>query len=180
MEEQGGATQEGNGERIVGIIPAVRRKTGLFSSKVYNLVVTDRRIVFAEATKELLNQAAADAARETKEQGKGFLARTFATATSSTRVYEKYRQMTPRAILTETGGNYAVALEDVKSVRFNIWTMHMRQEQQQMGRTGKDEMVIKTTGEKIKLIFEYWLGPQPQNAEQARGLLRQVLGKKVG
>ncbi len=180
MADQSGTTQDRTGERIVGLIPAVRRKTGLFSSKVYNLVVTDRRILFAEASKELLKQAAADATWESKEQGKGFLASTMSTATSSTRVYQKYWEMAPKDILAETSGNYAVALEDVKSVRFVIWDPTTRLQHQEMGPSGKDAMVIRTRGEKIKTNFEYWLGPQPQNAEEARSLLRQVLGKRVG
>jgi hypothetical protein len=39
------------GERIVGVIPTARTKTGLFSKKIYTLVVTDRRMILAEMTK---------------------------------------------------------------------------------------------------------------------------------
>ncbi len=167
-----------DGERIEGMIPAVRRKTGLFSSKVYNLVVTDRRIVFAETTKEMLHQAAADAARESKEQGKGFLGRMATTMVSSRRVYEKYWQMEVGAILKETPGNFAVPLDEVKRISFYMHTVQLRAEQQGLGRTGKDQMTLKTTKEKFKLTFESLFTPGSTESSEARTLLRKVLGKK--
>ncbi len=170
-----------DGEKIEGMIPAVRRKTGLLSSKVYNLVVTDRRIVFAETTKEMLKQAASDAAQEAKEQGKGLLGRMATTMVSSRRVYEKYWQMDIDAILKETSGNFAVPLNEIKKISFYVHTVHVRVEQQNMGRTGKDQMTIKTNQEKIKLTFEPLFAASSKQADEARALLRRVLGKnKVG
>jgi len=46
------------------LIAGVRGKTGLFSSKVWDVVVNDRRIVFAELAKRMLEQAAAPARAE--------------------------------------------------------------------------------------------------------------------
>lgn len=51
-------------ERLRGLIAGVRGKTGLFSSKVWDVVVNDRRIVFAELAKRMLGQAAAPARAE--------------------------------------------------------------------------------------------------------------------
>ena len=163
-----------SGEQVKGLIVGVRRKTGLFSSKAYNLVVTDRRIVFAELTKEMLQQAAADAARESKEQGKGFLSRAWATATSSRRVHQRHAEMEPQAVLSETPGNFDLALDHIKHVRFNIRTLELRAHQQSVGQQHKDEMTIQTDREKIKLTFEY------SNADEARQLLRSALGKRAG
>ncbi|MHB8891001.1 MAG: hypothetical protein ACYC65_03030 [Candidatus Limnocylindrales bacterium] len=42
-------------ETVIGVIPTARIKTGLFSSKAYTLVFTDRRLILAEMTKQLLN-----------------------------------------------------------------------------------------------------------------------------
>ncbi len=167
-----------DGERIEGMIPSVRLKTGLLSSKVYNLVVTDRRIVFAETTKEMLKQAAADAARESKEQGKGMFGRMATTMVSSRRVYEKYWQMDIGAILKETPGNFAVPLDEVKKISFSLSTVQLRMEQQEMGQSGKDRMTIKTTKEKYKLTFEPVFTASSTQTSEARTLLRKVLGKK--
>ena len=163
-----------NAEQVKGVIIAVRRKTGLFSSKVYNLMVTDRRIVFAQLTKEMLHQAAADAARESKQEGKGFLTRTWATATSSRRVHQRHAEMDPQAVLAETPGNFGLALNDIKSIRFNTRTVALRAQQQSVGQQHKDQMTIKTSSGKIRLTFEY------SNAHEAKTLLHSVLGKRAG
>ncbi len=156
------------GERIVGVIPAIRRKTGLFSSKTYNLVVTDRRILFAELTQQMATQAAKDAAEEAKAQGKGFFARAAQTALSGHRIYQKYWQMAPDAILAETPGNYAVELRDIVSVQ-----VHAGMWDEVHGRHDQDEMRIKTHREKMKLTFVQG------SAHDAKKLLQGLLGKTV-
>lgn len=65
---------------------------------MYNLVVTDRRIVFAEVTKEMRKPAAEDAAAKAEEEGKGFFAGAAATAGSWHRIDQKYWQMGPEAV----------------------------------------------------------------------------------
>ncbi len=155
-------------ERIAGIIPAMRRKTGLFSSKVFNLVVTDRRILFAEVTNEMLKQAAKDAASEAKADGKGFFARTAATARSWHRVHQQYWQMTPEAILAESSSNTSIDHRDVVSIRIRGGGFDYDDGQQ-----ASDEMLIKTNREKVKLFFERG------RSGEARSLLRELLGKRV-
>lgn len=156
------------GEQIVGIIPGIRRKTGLFSSKIYSLVITERRIVFAEMTSQMVNQAAKDAVAEAKEQGKGFFGRALDTMKSTQRIYQKYWQMKPEEILAETPGNYILELRDIASVKIRHGMYHEEQ-----GQYDKDELHIKTTRERIKLTFEY------SNSGEAKKVLRGLLGKIV-
>lgn len=155
-------------ERIAGIIPAMRRKTGLFSSKVFNLVVTDRRILFAEVTNEMLKDAAKDAAAEAKADGKGFIARAAATAGSWHRVHQQYWQMTPEAILAESSNNTSINHRDIVSIRIRGGGFDYDDSQQ-----APDEMLIKTNREKVKLFFERG------RSGEARSLLRELLGKRV-
>lgn len=155
-------------EEIVGIIPAMRRKKGLFSSKMYNLVVTDRRIVFAEVTKEMRKQAAEDAAAEAKADGKGFFARAAATAGSRHRVYQKYWQMTPEAVLAEQPENYAVEHREIASVRIRGGRFD-----HESGQQDPDELHIKTTVTKMKLFFERG------GSSEAKELLKKLLGDRV-
>ena len=156
------------GERIVGVIPAIRRKTGLFSSKTYSLVVTDRRILFAEVTQQMATQAAKDAAEEAKAEGKGFFGRAAQTALSGHRIYQKYWQMAPEAILAETPGNYAVELRDIVSVQ-----VHAGMWDEVHGQHDQDEMRIKTHREKMKLTFVQG------SSHDAKKLLQGLLGKTV-
>lgn len=157
--------QGADGERIVGIVPGMRRKTGWFSSTSYNLVVTDRRILFATLTKQMLNQAAKEAAAEGKAQGKGFFGRAAIMLASSRRVYEKYWQMAPEAILAETPGNFALNRPDVASIRIVPGAYHGHQQQQ-----SPDRMVVKTQQGKMKLVFDQ------QGAAEAKALLEGWMG----
>lgn len=158
-----------SGEKMVGIIPGMRRKTGLLSSKLYNLVITERRMIFAEMTSGMLNQAAKDAAEEAKAQGKGFFARAAETMKSAQRIYQKYWQMAPENILAETAGNYSLELCEITSIKMRHGMYH-----DDTGQYDKDEMHIKTGREKIKLFFEYG-----STTGEAKKLLRELLGKVV-
>jgi hypothetical protein len=60
-------------ETVVGVIPNARMKTGLFSTATYTLVVTDRRLLFAEQTNEVAKRRAAEAKDAAKAAGKGFM-----------------------------------------------------------------------------------------------------------
>lgn len=161
-------TAAADDEGIVGIVPGMRRKTGLFSSKMYNLVVTDRRIVFAEVTKEMVKEAAEDAAAEAKADGKGFFGRMAATGRSWHRVYQKYWEMTPEAVLAEQPENYAVEHREIASVRIRSGRFDSEQ-----GQRDPDEMRIKTTRDKMKLLFEWG------RSKEAKELLKGLLGDRV-
>lgn len=151
------------GELIIGIIPAMRRKTGVLSSQTYTLVVTNRRLIFATLTADALRQAAADAAREAKEQGKGFWGRTKDTMMSQQRIYQAYMNSHPEAILVENAGNYALENSTIdtvfiKSGRFD----------QDSNRQDDDELHIKTASGKIKLFT------QSLHYKETKGILEQA------
>ncbi len=161
-------------ENIIGIIPAMHRKSGLLSVKSYHLVVTERRIIFAEAAQQMFNQAVKEANEESKAQGKGFFRRAADALKSSERIYKKYWQMAPEAILAGTPGNFAVELGDILAVRvirqsgLKIGIMVSDDNQQK-----KDEMHIQTAREKIKLTFA------GSGSGEAKKLLQELLGKTV-
>ena len=62
-------------ERIVAVIPLVRKPKSFGRSDTYTLVVTDMRMVFAELTSDMLKEITEEAQRRGKEEGKGFFAR---------------------------------------------------------------------------------------------------------
>ena len=162
-------------ETIAGIIPAMHRKSGLLAIKVYNLVLTGRQIIFAEATQQMMNQAVKEAAAEAKASGKGLLARAAETMKSGERVYKKYRQMSPEAILAETPGNFAIDLREIASVRViqrsGLQVRFMIRDDP--NRQQRDEMQIKTARETIKLTFA------GGGAKEAKQLLQGLLGNLV-
>ena len=56
-------------ETVIGVIPTALIKTGFFSSKAYTLVFTDRLVILAEATKDLVNAQIERSRAAAKEHG---------------------------------------------------------------------------------------------------------------
>jgi hypothetical protein len=106
-----------DGERVLGVIPVGRTKTGMFSSKVYTLVFTDRRLILAEMTSALVKVAAERARNETKAAGGGLLRQMGAQLKSSFGFGVQYLAMDPAAILAETAGNVALIPAEVHSIK---------------------------------------------------------------
>lgn len=155
-----------DGEEILGFVPAVTKKTGLLRSKTYTIVVTNKRLIFAELTNEMLKEAASQAIEETK--GKGLFARMKETAASQQRVYGNYTNMAPAEILVQNRDNFAIGNDEIKTVKVSIG--HMIDD----GHQDSDRMFINTSREKMKLRFNYHGG-----TGAAKKILWRALGKKV-
>ena len=104
-------------ETVNGIIPTARIKTGFFSSKAYTLVFTDRRLILAEATKQLLNAEIERSRAAAKEQGGGFFSQWGAQLKTSFSFGAQYLGAGPAAILAETPGNSAPTPADVRAMK---------------------------------------------------------------
>ncbi len=155
------------GEEILGLIPALKKKTGLFSSKMYTLVVTERRLIFAELTGKMMQTAVAEANEASR--GKGFFARMKETATSQQRIYEGYLRRTGEEILRENPENFAVENSEIKTVRVRLGHYHVDRENRQ-----SDELIIQTAQGKIKLFFHY-----DNRTGEAKKVLWCALGERV-
>lgn len=156
-----------DGEELLGFIPALKKKTGLFRTKTYTLVVTNRRLIFAELTNKMMQAAVAEANEASK--GKGMLARMKEAATSQQRIYSRYYNLTAEEILRENPENFALNNDEVKKVRMHIGDFYADQ-----GNKQSDTMVIQTTREKIKLVFHY-----DNSTAEARKVLWRAFGNKV-
>ena len=104
-------------ETVVGVISQAKRKTGLFSSTTYALVVTDRRLLLAEQTGEVARRQAAEAKERAQAAGKGFVGQWAASTGSGVDRGRHYLEMDPAAILAETPGNVALAPSDVREIK---------------------------------------------------------------
>ena len=156
-------------EQVLGILPALQHKTGVFKSKTYTLVVTDRRLIFAELTGQMMKDAVNEARTSADNEGKGFFGRWKETATSQQRIYDRYHQIMPDAIITENPDNFALENRDINKVRINTGAFYHEQ-----GQKDSDQMYIHTAGGKYKFTFQY-----DNTSGQAKKLLRQVLGNCV-
>jgi hypothetical protein len=157
----------GGGEDFLGMIPALRKKVSFFSSRMYTLIVTNRRLIFAELTNNMLQAAAAEANAESK--GKGFFTRMKEAATSHQRVFSRYQNMRPDEILGENPGNFVINNNEVQSVKMRQG--HYNDDQ---GQRDKDTMIMRTTREKIKFTFQY-----DGSTGEAKKILWRALGNIV-
>ncbi len=139
------------GERIIATVGNLMRVGGFMGMKPtrYSLVFTDRRIIFAEHTKErvaaTMNQARGDA----KAKGKGFLGQWGAQLDATSNYHEVYLHMPPDAALAESPGNFAIDRGTIKKVKYKTGTG--------TDGTGPDQVTIRTTSEKYKLQVIYLL-----------------------
>jgi hypothetical protein len=90
--------------------------------KAYTLIVTDRRLVFAEITKEKTTAEVNAARDQAKAEGKGFFGQWGAQLKSSASYSEAYWQMSPDAALAETPGNWAVERSQYQGAKFRMGT----------------------------------------------------------
>jgi hypothetical protein len=86
-------------EKILGVIPNARIKTGFLKSEEWVLVVTDQRLLGARMTDELRKRAVAEAKASAKASGSGIFGQWGAQ------------------ILAETPGNWALAPGQVKEIK---------------------------------------------------------------
>ncbi len=147
-------------EHVVSVIGMVTRKTGLFSSELYHMVITDKRLIFALQTKEMQSEDVKKAKDEVKQKGGNFLKQI--GAQMSTRFGDKYIGASPDLILAENPQNFAIDLNQVVKVS----THHGDFED-----NSPDTMEIKTTTQKLKFNISTHSSVDKQ--------LKEVLGSKV-
>ena len=118
-----------NNEALIGIIPAVSRKKNLMAVEGFNIIVTQRRMIFAVMTNDMVNQAAKQAGKEG-----GFFGGIINAATIGYTFYKRYLTMLPDAALAENTQNFAVELSQVRKIKItgekevdNYFTMEANQ-----------------------------------------------------
>ena len=118
-----------NNEALIGIIPAVSRKKNMMAMEGFNIIVTQRRMIFALMTNDMINQAAKQAGTEG-----GFLVGIINAATIGYTFYRRYLTMPPDAALAENPQNFAVELSQVRKIKItgekevdNYFTMEANQ-----------------------------------------------------
>ena len=97
------------GEQVIGVIGNARKMKMLGASwDTYALVVTNRRMILAQLTADMLNAAYKEAAERAKAEGKGFLGQMAHQMTVAFQYCQKYETMLPEFALAETKGNRAI------------------------------------------------------------------------
>ncbi len=152
-----------NSERITGVVPDLR--TGMFGNKSFSLVITDRRLIFAQITNELLKQ---EREKAVNDNGGGFMSKWKASMGSHYNFHERYFNMDPEAVLRENPNNYEIRPEQIHSVKLNssrVWSND--------GKQSPNKMVVKWSRGKNKYDF------QRVNTNEVKKALQPLLGAKV-
>lgn len=147
-------------EQVVSVVGMVRKKTGLFSSDLYHMVITNQRLLFALQTKEMQDQDVKSARDQAKQQGKGFLGQVGAQL--STRSGDKYLGISPHFILAEHPQNFAIDLAEV--VKISTYRADFEENE-------PDTMEVISSTQKLKFFIS--------NAYTVEKQLKAVLGSKV-
>lgn len=98
------------GERVLAVIPNATVKGGFlgFGGKAYTLVLTERRVLFALITQQMMSQLVADARNDAKAAGKGFMGQWGAQLGAYSTFASRYLELPPERTLAENEGNFAV------------------------------------------------------------------------
>lgn len=103
------------GEKILGIIPNARRSK-LFGYDTFTLIVTDRRMILAQLTAQMLKTAVMEAQAKAKAEGKGLFAIMGDQMAAQFQYAKRYEGMSPDAALSETPGNTAMENSSLSAI----------------------------------------------------------------
>jgi hypothetical protein len=159
-------------ETVIGVIPTARIKTGFFSSKAVTLVFTNRRLILAEMTKDLVNAEIERSRGAAKEQGGGFLSQWSAQLKSSFSFGSQYLAADPEAILAETPGNSALGPADVRSMKIERKTRNA-------GSEDLEQLHLKITIETAAGKQAYDTDAEKPKLDEARAMAASVFGPAV-
>ena len=153
-------------EPVIGVIPNGTRKKGVFGlgGNVFHVVITNRRLIFARQTNDMMvaeRQQAKDAA---KAQGKGFFGQWGAIAFSSNGT--RYFNMPAEVIAGEHPDNFSYSLQQIYSVKSHF-------ENVEGGSNMEYQLIFDTSAGKLVLSYA------SLNEKEAKNLLRRVLGGAV-
>ncbi len=160
-------------ETVIGVIPAARIKTGFFSSRAYTLVFTNRRLILAEMTKDLVSAATARARAAAKDQGGGFVSQLGAQLKSSISFGSHYLGADPGAILAESPGNGALGPADVRGLRIERKTRSAGSDDD------FEQQFLKITIETASGKQTYETDAEKPKLDEARAMAASVFGPAV-
>ena len=147
-------------DHVLDVVGMVTRKTGVFSSELYHMVITGKRLIFALQTKEDQVNDVKKAREKAKQEGRNLLGQI--GAQMATRSGEKYMGATPDLILLENPQNFAINIEEI--VKVSVFHGDFED-------SAPDSMEIRTTTQKLKFTISNAYGVEKQ--------LKSVLGSKV-
>ena len=100
-----------------GLIPMLKKPKSFGRWDAYVVIVTSQRTIFAQLTSKMLKDAAMEAQRKGKEEGKGFFSRWADQIKATTAYSERYWNIPPDEALNENPGNFMIPNQDIKLIQ---------------------------------------------------------------
>jgi len=160
-------------ERIAGIVPHLLKSTGYAKSRQYTLIATDRRLIVAQLTAQMMEEIKIQS-KTRAQQGKkgifgGLLAGKILTAEDIIEYTNKYWAMTPDQIVMETPGNLALEIPGISIAAVR----HEYAQPDEDSSTRADWYILDIVSTQGDYSFNFDADPQDMN------VLRSVLGEKL-
>lgn len=159
------AATQSSGEPVLGVITGAQKRKGLFGFQTFSIVVTSQRLVFAEMSNKMMNDAVKEMNKRAKAAGKGFLGVVAAQMGWMNVLVEKYTAAGADAALAETKDNFFIPNNTIQKVQ--IW--------EQDNDDGPSWTMCKI--EAVSGKYEYRL--TGGNGNEARKILRNAVGAAV-
>jgi hypothetical protein len=144
-----------HGERNIQIVPNIKKPKSFGRWDTYNLVVTDRRCIFALLTADMLNRSIQEANERGKAEGRGFMDRWGDQMSASVGYWRRYESMDPEAVLGENRENFSFERSLVRRAY-----VEQRRRGNQRNSPPYWEVIIETRGGNYK--YESDADPSPE------------------
>lgn len=153
-------------EPVVAVIPNAVLKAGFMGvkSRSFTIALTERRVLFARLTSNMMKDLVQGARDEATEQGKGFFGKWGAQLSAYSTFAETYLKLSPDEILSQNPDNFAIDRATIQKVKVKAGTSY------DDGNTTSDRLIIKTTGQK----FDIDLGAGGGQAKKALLAARMI------
>jgi len=135
-------------EAIRMIIPNLGVPKSLGRVDVYNVIVTDRRSIFAKLTNEVMNNAIKRRRDKAESERKGFFGKWKAQMQGFNMYTDAYTEITPDQILAETQGNWQMDNTAIRKIKYNV-------ENDDEGGQTRYHVEMETATGKLKFRFDY-------------------------
>jgi hypothetical protein len=132
-------------EKVIGVIP-VSRKKSLFSFESFSLVVTERRMIFALMTKEIMKEQAAQLYSKGFLKGLGNLV---TQSSGNNYIAQRYLNKPPEEALKENPQNFAIDRSSIKKIKLAAGFIGVGGQDAAEGK-----LEIQSMGEKLSFIVK--------------------------
>jgi hypothetical protein len=156
-------------EEVVGIIPHVLQSTGRIQSKLNTIIISNQRLIIAQFTAAMMQEALA---QSKAKGGKGLSGRLLAgrvlTPSDIVDYTDKYWSMKPDTIVSENPANFTLEIAGISAAEVE----HQVQGPDEDSHIGFDRYILTINSIQGQYSFIFDADPQDLDA------LRRILGDK--